>query len=356
MVVDPDFWQGKSVFVTGHTGFKGTWLSLCLESLGARVYGYSLEPPTDPNMYSVASLRRSLAGDVRADIRDIGRLSKALLESRPDVVFHLAAQPLVRVSYEDPIATLSTNVTGTANLLHVLRDVPTVKAAVVITTDKCYEGKGWGCPCREGDSLGGLDPYSASKACAEIVTNAYRHSFLRDRGVAVATARAGNVIGGGDWARDRLVPDILRAADRQEALRIRFPDAVRPWQHVLEPLFGYLQLAQRLATEGMSFAEAWNFGPSTDDARPVRWIVERLMESLSNMSWTCDVASQPYEAHYLQLDSSKALARLNWRSRWSLEVALSRTVEWHMAWKRNEDMREVSLSQIRAYAGWGIAS
>lgn len=344
-----NFWNDKRVFVTGHTGFKGGWLSLWLQSLGARVYGYALGAPTEPHLFGVARVGEDMAGNTFADIRDAGAFTRAMQAAQPDVIFHLAAQPLVRYSYAAPVETYAVNVMGTVNLLEAVRATPGVRAVVNVTTDKCYENREWVWGYREDEALGGHDPYSSSKACSELVTAAYRRSFLDAAGVALASARAGNVIGGGDWATDRLLPDFLRAMDAGVALQIRSPNAIRPWQHVLEPLSGYLLLAERLFTEQAAFAEAWNFGPADEDARTVRWIVDRLAALRSDVNWECDSATQLHEAHYLKLDSSKARVRLGWRPRWQLETALTQTLEWHDAWRHGKDMRALTRAQITGY-------
>ncbi len=347
--MNPDFWAGKRVFLTGHTGFKGGWLSLWLQSLGAEVHGYALSPPTEPNLFTVAKISQSMAGSTIADIRDASALTKAMKMAQPDIVIHLAAQPLVRYSYVEPTETYATNVMGTVNLFEAIRKSPTVKAALNITTDKCYENREWLKPYREDEALGGYDPYSSSKACSELVTAAYRQSFLAESGVAVASARAGNVIGGGDWAQDRLIPDFLRAIDANKPLVVRAPNAIRPWQHVLEPLSGYLMLAERLFVEGASFAEAWNFGPADEDARNVGWIVEQLTAAKPGALWQTDKNSQPHEANYLKLDSSKAHARLGWQPRWKLQSALEKIMQWHKNWHGGEDMRRYTLAEIADY-------
>ncbi len=347
--MNPDFWRGKRVFLTGHTGFKGGWLSLWLQSMGAEVHGYALNPPTATNIFSVAEVGKGMASSVIADIRDAHKFSQAMKMAKPEIVFHLAAQSLVRYSYAQPAETYEVNVMGTVNLLEAVRATPGVKAVVNVTTDKCYENREWVWGYRENEAMGGFDPYSSSKGCAELVTAAYRRSFLEPAGIALASARAGNVIGGGDWAADRLIPDFLRAMDAGETLKIRSPLATRPWQHVLEPLSGYLLLAEQLYSGGASFAEAWNFGPADEDARPVRWIVERMAEMRKDITWQCDEAPQPHEANYLKLDSSKACKQLNWHPRWSLQTALQKTLAWHEAWRKSEDMRSVTLAQIAAY-------
>ena len=343
------FWTGKRVFITGHTGFKGSWLALWLQSLGAKVYGYALDAPTDPHLFGVARVSEVMAGNTIADIRDAEAFTRAMQAAQPDVVFHLAAQSLVRYSYAAPAETYAVNVMGTVNLLEAVRVTPGVRAVVNVTTDKCYENREWVWPYRESEAMGGFDPYSSSKACSELVTAAYRRSFLAPAGIHLASARAGNVIGGGDWAVDRLVPDFLRALDAGQTLSIRSPLATRPWQHVLEPLSGYLILAEKLFTEGQNFAEAWNFGPEETDARPVQWIVEYLCDQMPGAAWKCDAAPQPHEAHMLKLDSAKARAQLGWRPRWNLQTALDMTLAWHQAWKQGADMAAISVQQIQAY-------
>lgn len=353
--VNSDFWRGKRVFLTGHTGFKGGWLSLWMQSMGAEVHGYALTPPDGTNLFTTAEVGKGMASSEIADIRDAGRLRQAMQAARPEIVFHLAAQPLVRYSYTQPVETYAVNVMGTVHLLEAVRAISGVKAVVNVTTDKCYENREWVWGYRENEAMGGFDPYSSSKGCAELVTAAYRRSFLEPAGIALASARAGNVIGGGDWAEDRLIPDFLRAMDARATLKIRSPQSTRPWQHVLEPLSGYLVLAERLYTEGLQFAEAWNFGPGDEDARPVHWIVERLAELQQDVKWQCDETLQPHEAHYLKLDSSKAKSRLDWQARWRLQAALQKTMEWHQAWRNGEDMHALTLSQIAQYQAAGEA-
>lgn len=347
--MNPEFWRHRRVFLTGHTGFKGGWLALWMQSMGAEVHGYALNPQAEPNFFSVARIEEGMATSTMADIRDTAGLAAALLAAAPEIVLHSAAQPLVRYSYAEPLETYAINVMGTVNLLEAVRSTPSVRAVVNITTDKCYENREWTWPYRENDAMGGHDPYSSSKACSEILTGSWRRSFLEDRGVAVATARAGNVIGGGDWAAGRLIPDILNAVDRGEPVRIRSPEAVRPWQHVLAPLSGYLNLAECLLSEGRAYAEAWNFGPADEDAQSVRWIVERLTAAFPGASWACEPGSHPHEAQSLRLDSSKARARLGWKPRWRLETALQKTIDWHGNWRHARDMRDTSLTQIADY-------
>ncbi len=349
------FWSGKKVFLSGHTGFKGSWLSLWLQSLGAELTGYALDPPTDPSLFvkaEVASGMRSVIGD----LRDAGALAEAMHATQPAVVFHLAAQPLVRQSYGDPVGTYETNVLGTIHLLEAVRKTPSVRAVVVITTDKCYENKEWIWPYRETDPLGGYDPYSSSKACAEIVTSSWRDSFFNpadhaQHRVALASARAGNVIGGGDWAADRLIADIVRAFSAGKTLEIRNPAATRPWQHVLEPLRGYLSLGERLHTEeGARYASAWNFGPQYTDARPVEWIVRHLSKKWDGgAEWKLESKPQVHEAQMLKLDWSKAHAGLGWQPVLSLPDALEYTIAWYRQELAGNSAKDLCLSQIGDY-------
>lgn len=348
------FWNGKRVLLTGHTGFKGSWLSLWLQSMGTHVVGYALAPPTNPSLFVVAEVEKGMTSIV-GDIRDASHLQKVFAEHRPEIVIHMAAQPLVRYSYIEPVETYATNVMGTVNLLEAVRSTDSVKAVVNVTTDKCYENREWVWGYRENEAMGGFDPYSSSKGCAELVTAAYRNSYFHPdkyptHGVAIASGRAGNVIGGGDWADDRLIPDIMRAITQSKPVNIRNPHATRPWQHVLEPLSGYLVLAQKLFEEGAAYAEGWNFGPNDEDAKPVQWIVERLTSTWGeNASWTLDGKEHPHEAHYLKLDCSKAKARLDWHPRWHLEDALGAIIDWHRAYRDCKEMKTLTLSQIQQY-------
>ena len=347
--VRPAFWHGKRVLLTGHTGFKGSWLSLWLQSMGAQLRGVALAPPTTPSLFDEAHVAANMEHRI-ADIRDSAAVRSQLQDFRPEIVIHMAAQSLVRLSYQQPIETYATNVMGTVHVLEAARQTGCVRAIVNVTTDKCYENVERAAGYREEEPMGGHDPYSSSKGCAELVSSAWRRSFLRDAGIALATARAGNVIGGGDWASDRLVPDILRALESGQPVLIRNPDAVRPWQHVLEPLSGYLVLAQCLFEAGQAYAEGWNFGPSEADARPVRWIVERLcMAWGSDARWNLQAGDHPHEAGYLKLDISKARGRLKWAPRWDLEAALRRIAKWHRAWGQGEDVRALCISQISEY-------
>lgn len=348
-MVEMSFWYGKKIFITGHTGFKGSWLSLWLQSLGAEVHGYAMHPPTNPNMYTIANVADEMASSTLGDIRDLPLLTSALQDSKAEFVFHLAAQPLVRHSYLDPVETYSVNVMGTVNLFEAARNSKTVRCIVNVTTDKCYENHEWVWPYRETESMGGYDPYSSSKGCSELITAAYRQSFFTSAGISIASARAGNVIGGGDWASDRLIPDFLKALDTEDPLVVRSPLSIRPWQHVLEPLYGYMKLAEQLYAAGKEFSEAWNFGPAEDDAKSVEWIVNYLVENTAGASWKLDSTIHPHEATYLKLDSSKARSRLRWKSRWDLEYSLKQILDWHSAWKAGENMKSKSLNQIKDY-------
>jgi len=354
LVMDSTFWKGKKVFITGHTGFKGSWLSIWLHSMGAEVTGYALNPPTDPSLYELCRIDQ-LVNSVIADVRDGERLGKAMQMASPEVIIHMAAQPLVRESYKNPVDTYATNVMGTVNLLEAVRKYDSVKAVVNVTTDKCYDNKEWVWGYRENEPLGGYDPYSSSKACSELVTSAYRTSFFNPKDYAIhkvslASARAGNVIGGGDWAADRLIPDCIRAILNGEKIIIRNPNAIRPWQHVLEPLSCYLILAQKLWQEGADYAEGWNFGPNDEDAKHVSWIVDRLAKTWSEgASWVVDGGVHPHEATYLKLDCSKAHARLGWQPRWDIGQAIEKIVEWQKACDQGADMRKLTLAQINAY-------
>lgn len=355
------FWRGKKVFLTGHTGFKGSWLSLWLQQLGAEVTGYALSPPTNPNLFEAARVEPGMTSII-GDIRDRAMLLDAMRQSAPDIVIHMAAQPLVRRSYIDPVETYSTNVMGTVHLLEAVRQTPSVRAVVNVTTDKCYENREWVWGYRENEPMGGFDPYSNSKGCAELVTAAYRSSFFNpekftEHRVAVATARAGNVIGGGDWAEDRLIPDILAAFEDGRPVVIRNPNATRPWQHVLEPLRAYLMLAEKLYTEGPVFGEAWNFGPNGDDARPVEWIVRQLATMWSDgATWKIDAGEHPHEANYLRLDISKAAHSLGWHPVMRLEEALGLIVAWARAWQVGTDLRVLTQAQILSYQAQACAA
>lgn len=350
------FFHGKKVLITGHTGFKGSWLSLWLQSMGAKVVGYALAPPTNPSLFVAANVADGMIS-LEEDVRDLSALVKVFEQHQPEIVIHMAAQPLVRYSYDYPVETYSTNVMGTVHVLEAARLAGCVRAIVNVTSDKCYENREWVWGYRENEPMGGYDPYSNSKGCAELVAAAYRNSYFNasnfaDHGVALASARAGNVIGGGDWAEDRLIPDIMRSIVQGKPVSIRNPHAIRPWQHVLEPLTGYLMLAQKLYEDGAAYGEAWNFGPSDEDSKPVSWIVDSLTKTWGEgATWVLDGGNHPHEAHYLKLDCSKAKARLDWHPRWRLEETLKAVVEWYRWHKAGKDMREMTLGQIAAYEG-----
>ncbi|WP_339916182.1 CDP-glucose 4,6-dehydratase [Yeosuana marina] len=348
--VNPSFWKGKKVYVTGHTGFKGSWLSLWLQSIGAIVKGYSLEPATDPALFLEANVADNMESEI-GDIRNLENLKKSMKSFNPDILIHMAAQPLVRLSYSNPIETYTTNVIGTVNVLEAARYCANLKAIVSVTTDKCYENKEWIWGYRENEPMGGHDPYSSSKGCAELVTSAYRQSFFHaDETASIASARAGNVIGGGDWADDRLIPDILKAFEKSEAVVVRNPMATRPWQHVLEPLSGYLVLAQQLFEHGDEFAEAWNFGPKDEDCKPVSWILDKMVEKWGKgATWKLDKNNNPHEADYLKLDCSKAATRLHWQPNWNLEHTLNTIINWHQRWLSGKNTQEQCLQEIAAY-------
>jgi CDP-glucose 4,6-dehydratase len=351
-MVDNSFWKDKKVFITGHTGFKGSWLCLWLHLLGAKISGYALQPPTEPSLYEICRIDELATSDL-ADVRDGKRLAKDLQVAAPEIVIHMAAQSLVNRSFDQPVETYETNVMGTVNLLEALRQVPSVKAVIVVTSDKCYQNNEWLWGYRENEALGGYDPYSSSKACAELVTAAYRSSFFSDQdaeGIAIATARAGNVIGGGDWTPGRLVPDCIRSMLKKDPLILRHPGAIRPWQHVLEPLNGYLMLAESLYKEGSRYAGAWNFGPDDGDAKTVGWIVNYLYgDSSLPKIIESEQDAQFHEATFLRLDSTKARTELRWQPRWGLEQALDKVLEWLIVYRDGLDVRETCFRQINEY-------
>ena len=347
-------YKNRRVLITGHTGFKGSWLCLLLNQLGADVYGYALEPPTTPSLFKEAKLNEWISSFI-GDVRDYDKLSNVMSKVQPEIVIHMAAQPLVRESYKIPVETYAINVMGTVHLLEACRNTPSVKAIVNVTTDKCYENREWHWGYRENEPMGGYDPYSNSKGCSELVTSAYRNSYFNPKdyqkhGVALASARAGNVIGGGDWADDRLIPDFIRAISKGEKVQIRSPYAIRPWQHVLEPLTGYLILAAKLFSEGAAYAQGWNFGPDDSDAKNVEWITTILCKLWGDgASFSIDTNPQPHEANYLKLDCSKAKAELDWSPKWNIETTLKTIVDWNKAFIRGENIRRVTEAQIIQY-------
>ncbi|HYA88751.1 MAG TPA: CDP-glucose 4,6-dehydratase [Nitrospirota bacterium] len=356
-MIDKKFWSKKKVFITGHTGFKGSWLCLWLHSLGAEVHGYALKPPTEPSLFDLCKVGSLIQSSMVADVRDGESLASALGASKADIAIHMAAQPLVRDSYTIPVETYAINVMGTVNFFEAIRRCNTVRAVINVTTDKCYENKEWVWGYRECEPLGGYDPYSSSKACSELITSSYRSSFFNpreydDHGVAIASARAGNVIGGGDWASDRLIPDCIRAILKNERVLIRNPHAIRPWQHVLEPLFGYLALSRKLYDHGPRFSGAWNFGPDEKDARSVEWVVKSLCEKWGNdASYEINKEKHPHEANYLKLDCSKAKTELAWRPRWDVRKAIESIVNWSRIYRQGGDVRQACVSQIEEYSG-----
>ncbi|MGC5325149.1 CDP-glucose 4,6-dehydratase [Brevibacillus sp. SYSU BS000544] len=353
------FWKNKRVFVTGHTGFKGSWLCLWLSSLGAEVTGYALRPPTEPSLYKLCNID-SMVTSIIGDIRDREKLRDSILASSPEIVFHMAAQPIVRDSYPFAVETYEINVMGTVYLLdavkHANENGKQIRAVVNVTSDKCYENKEWLWGYRESDELGGYDPYSNSKACSELVTLSYRRSFFEsknqgNRSVGIATARAGNVIGGGDWASDRLVPDCIRSILTNTPITIRNLQAIRPWQHVLEPLYGYLLLAQKLAEDGASFSEPWNFGPNQEDIRSVEWVVQRLYSKWGHgLKFQHQAEKGLHEATNLQLDCSKAKRKLGWSPQWDLETTMDKILEWTRGYAEGADVKAICMSQIQEYS------
>jgi CDP-glucose 4,6-dehydratase len=352
--MNPQFWQAKKVLLTGHTGFKGSWLAVWLERLGAHVIGYSLLPPTDPSMFAAARVADGVKS-IEGDVRDLERLAAIMSQDAPEIVIHMAAQALVKTAYSDPVTTYTTNVIGTLNVLEAVRKAPSVRVVVSITSDKCYENVEWVWGYRENDRMGGHDPYSSSKACAELLIAAYRDSYfpldrISEHGVRLASTRAGNVIGGGDWSNDRLVPDIMKAIIAGQPVLIRSPHAIRPWQFVLEPLRGYLDLTERLWSDGAAFAGAWNFGPDIEQTKTVQWIVEHLTNLWGkNATWELDRAIHPHETHCLKLDCTKAKSLLGWRPALDLRTGLDWIVEWYRAFQVGDDVRVITEAQIDRY-------
>jgi CDP-glucose 4,6-dehydratase len=353
--MNPKFWKNKVVLITGHTGFKGSWLSLWLQHLGAKVIGYALSPPTTPSLFEKANIASGMIS-VTGDIRDLQHVKQVFNQYHPEIVFHLAAQPLVRYSYQEPIETYETNVMGTLNILEGIRSIKTVRSVIMVTTDKCYENKEWDWAYRENEPMGGYDPYSSSKGCAELLIASYRNSYFPQEKfnihkTAIASVRAGNVIGGGDWAEDRLLPDIIRAFQHNQLVNIRYPDAIRPWQHVLEPLYGYMMLAEKLYHGGVDYAQAWNFGPLEQDVKPVQWIVKKMtLLWEGGADWETKNDDTLHEANYLKLDCSKAHQQLKWWPKWDLETALEKIVEWHKTEHENKSIKDVCIKQIYEYS------
>ena len=349
-----NFYRGKKILITGHTGFKGSWLSIWLSELGANVIGYALEHPTIPSLFEICNLEERVISLI-GDIRNLKTLRDVFDEYQPEIVFHMAAQSLVRYSYREPVETYETNIMGTVNLLEASRHNSSVRAIVNVTSDKCYENREGFWNYSENDPMGGYDPYSSSKGCAELITTAYIKSYFNPdeyerHGASLASVRAGNVVGGGDWAEDRLIPDCIKALMENTPIVIRYPDAVRPWQHVLDPLFGYLLLAQYLYQDGPAFSGAWNFGPDYENDKAVRWLVEHITKKWgNNASWTVDCSNHPYEANYLKVDCSKAKSKLGWNSNWNLKLVVEKTVDWYKAYRNHEDMLNVTIDQIQNY-------
>jgi len=348
--VNPSFWKGKKVYLTGHTGFKGSWMSLWLQSMGAIVKGYSLEPNTTPNLFTVANVGTAMDSEI-GDVRDLNQISKSMSNFNPDILIHMAAQPLVRLSYLEPVDTYTTNVIGTVNVLEAARNCLNLKAIVSVTTDKCYENKEWDWGYRESEPMGGHDPYSSSKGCAELVISAYRRSFFSESNTAsLASARAGNVIGGGDWSDDRLIPDILRSFEKSKPVIVRNPLSTRPWQHVLEPLSGYMVLAENLFETASDFSGGWNFGPKDDDCKSVNWILDKMVKKWGKgASWELDNNNNPHEAGYLKLDCSKAASKLNWYPKWNLDFTLDSINNWHQNFLSGKKMQKQCLVEISRY-------
>jgi len=347
-MVDKNFWQGKKVFLTGHTGFKGSWLSIWLNYLGANVIGYSLLPPTSPSLFNEAKVDNLINSHI-GDIRDQNSLYKSMVNFNPDILIHMAAQPLVRFSYNNPVETYEVNVIGTVKVLEVARSCKNLKSIINVTTDKCYENSGFDKSYTEVDPMGGFDPYSSSKGCAELVSSAYKSSFFEKLGIGLASVRAGNVIGGGDWAEDRLIPDILKSFEEKKPIIIRNPTATRPWQHVLEPLSGYLMLAQKLYQNNSKYSGAWNFGPNENDVKSVKWILEKMILDWPDSSWELDKSNSPHEEEFLKLDISKAKIILGWRPIWELSDTLGKIILWHKNWKNKENMQVLCLAEIKQY-------
>ncbi len=347
-MIDHGFWKNKRVFITGHTGFKGSWLSLWLHSLGACVKGYALKPPTNPSLFEEAKVDNKIQSEI-GDIRNLDQLKKSMLEFKPDILIHMAAQSLVILSYENPVETYDINALGTAKVLEAAKTCPNLRAIINVTSDKCYENKEWEWGYRENEPMGGYDPYSSSKGCAELITSSYRQSFMKEKGIGLASARAGNVIGGGDWADMRLIPDILRAFEKNIPVIIRNPTAIRPWQHVLEPLSGYLLLVEKLYKTPNQYASAWNFGPENNNTKSVEWILNKMVSKWQGASWKLDQDDYSHEACTLHLDISKAKSKLNWHPVWEIEHTLDKSIQWHQAWINKKDIHTICMREIEEY-------
>ena len=345
--MNSDFWRNRKVFITGHTGFKGGWMALWLVKNGAKVYGYSLAPPTSPNFFLATKLEKKLSKSFIGDICNLKNLSSKIKLVKPSIIIHMAAQSIVGVSYDEPINTFKTNIIGTVNILEAARNNKSVKALINITSDKCYEVVTPNKPFKETDRLGGFDPYSSSKACSELVTSAYKKSFSSE--IGIASARAGNVIGGGDWAKNRLLPDFFRSFHKNRALHVRSPNFIRPWQHVLEPISGYLLLAEKLITNKKKYSQPWNFGPSSKNIQTVSQIIKKLKKKIKKSKFKVKDSLKIHETKLLQLNSSKSISMLNWKNYWEVDTALYKTIDWYHAWKKKEDMMKFSLSQINSY-------
>jgi CDP-glucose 4,6-dehydratase len=347
-LINQTFWKGRRVFLTGHTGFKGSWLSLWLVSLGAEVKGYSLNPLSSPSLFHEAEVSAVMSSQI-GDIRDQDLLHETMVSFNPEILIHMAAQPLVRYSYEFPVETYEVNVIGTSKVLEVARSCSNLKSIVIVTSDKCYENDNRLKGFKENDAMGGHDPYSSSKGCAELVLSAYRRSFFKDQGIGLASVRAGNVIGGGDWSDDRLIPDILRSFEKKKSVVIRNPKAIRPWQYVLDALYGYLILAEKLYMKQIEYSEGWNFGPNEQDLKSVEWILKKMIKKWPNSSWKLDQHSNPHEANFLHLDISKAKSKLGWKPLYELSYTLEKIIGWHNAWLNKEDMQAVCVAEIMEY-------
>ncbi len=350
VIMEKNFWKDKKVFITGHTGFKGAWLSIWLDMLGAKIKGFALNPNTQPNLFELIQQDNdiNIISEI-GDVRNQSTVENSILEFNPDLLIHMAAQPLVRYSYDNPVETFETNIIGTANILEAAKKCKSIKSIINVTTDKCYDNKEINYAYKEDDRMGGYDPYSASKGCSELVTSSYRNSFMNELEIGLASARAGNVIGGGDWSEDRLIPDIFNAIKNNFPLIIRNPNAIRPWQHVLEPLSGYLKLAESLYKEPMAYNHAWNFGPEEKDSKSVEWVANKINASCPEFSWSIDNKSNPHEANHLKLNIKKAKENLNWKPIWPLEKAIEKVIDWHKEFNSEKNILSLCRSQIEEY-------